>query len=125
MREGNATGIAQLSHLREPLTTQFRGECTQGIDLCQIRLPGAVLEHLDQAGFIERRVSVRWAGNRSHPTGDRGQQLGTQRALVFIAGFAQAYRQIHQTRHNHAPGSLDRLLGVIFRWRRAQGKNLP
>jgi hypothetical protein len=49
-----------------------------------------MLEHLHQAGLVQRRVGVGRAGKAGHAAGDRRLQLRFQGRLVFEPGLAQA-----------------------------------
>jgi hypothetical protein len=62
LAKGNAAGLVQFGHLRQSLAGQAEGEGADGIDMGKTSMPGAVLEHLDQARFVEGRIGVRRAG---------------------------------------------------------------
>ena len=86
-----------------------------------VQAGGAVFQHLDQARFVQYGVGV----GRAYQAGDaavhRRQHLGFERGLVFVAGLAQARRQIDQTGRDDQVGCVDHALGgeahpdVLFR----------
>ena len=99
--ETHAPGFRQLGHLGQRFATQPARERTQRVQMRQVQAAGAELEHLDEAGFIEHRVGVGRAHQRSHAAGHCSGHFRFEHALVFMAGFAQARGQVHEARRHH------------------------
>jgi hypothetical protein len=78
-----------------------------------------MLEHLHQAGLVQRRVGVGWAGKAGHAAGDRRLQLRFQGRLVFEAGLAQARGNIDQSGTDDQPDGVDHPVRMPSRRRRA------
>ena len=92
----NTTGFGQLRHLGDHFALQAQGQSADWIKPGTRQLLRAMLEHLNQTGLIQWRISVGRTSERSHATTDRGEHLGLERGLVFKTGFAQSRRQINQ-----------------------------
>src|SRR6185437_14374829 len=107
MREGDASGLGQLAHLRDVLALEADRQRAHRIDVCLVERSRPVLEHFDQAGFVQRRVRVRRAGETGHAAGDRGVHFRFQRGHVLEPGLAQAGREIDQARADDAFGRVD------------------
>ncbi len=109
--EGDAAGLEQLGHLRQALAFQAEGEGADRIDVGAVQLLGAIAQHLDQAGLVQRRIGV--GGNRQ--AGDTARHcrihLGLQRGAVFEAGLAQARGEVDEAGRHHQAGGVDGALG--------------
>ena len=71
LREADATGLGQFGHLGDRLAVQSDGQRAERIQARLVEPARAVLEHLDQARLVERRVGVRRARQRGDAAGER------------------------------------------------------
>ena len=113
--EADAAGFGQFGHLGQRLALQAHGQRAQRVHIGLVEHARAVLEHFDQAGFVEHRIGVGRAHQRGHAALHRCLQLGLQGGLVFVARLAQARRQVDQAGSDHQAGRVDGLVGVEAR----------
>ena len=64
----------------------------------QAQLAGTELQHVHQAGLIERRIGVGRADQAGHTAGRGRIQFRLQHAFMLVTGFAQPRRQVNQAR---------------------------
>ncbi len=112
LAKADAARLGEFGHLGEHLALQAACERAQREHARLVQLLGAELEHVHQAGFVEHGLGVGRADQRGHAAGHRRGHFAFQHARVFLAGFAQAHRQVHQTGRDHATGGVDRAVGV-------------
>ena len=124
MGEANAAGIAQFRHLGKLLAGEADSERADRINVRQIERLGAVLEHLHQAGFVQRRIGVGRTGEAGHAARDCGQHFRLQRRLILEAGFAQSRRQVDQPRAHHQAHGIDHAVCAEAARRVAHGGDL-
>ena len=122
--ESDAAGVAQFRHFRELLAGQANGERADRINVRQVKRLGAMLEHFHQAGLVQRRIGVGRTGEAGDAARRRGQHFRFQRRLVFVAGFAQARRQVDQARADHQAGGVEHAVGIEAGRRLAHGGDL-
>jgi hypothetical protein len=109
-RRQPASASSAISVSRSPLS-QLDGQRTDRIDVGELgQALGAVRQHLDQAGFVERRVGVGRAGQAGDAAGGGGGHFGFERGAIFVAGLAQAGREVDQAGADDAVARVDRRL---------------
>jgi hypothetical protein len=118
LAEGDAAGLGQFRHLGQPLAGEADSERADRIDVGELRQAGAMGEHLDQAGLVERRIGIRRAGQAGDAARSRGGHFRFQCRLVLEAGLAQAGGEIDQAGADDAAGRIDGAFGdEAGRWR--------
>ena len=124
MRKGDAARVGELAHFGDGVAPESGRKRADRVHVSQVERARAMLEHLHQAGLVQRRVGVGRAGEAGHAAGDRRLQLRFQRRLVFEAGLAQARRKIDQSGADDQPGRVDHPVRVPSRRRRADRRDL-
>ncbi|MDT4850019.1 hypothetical protein FQZ97_841580 [compost metagenome] len=112
LAEADATGLGEFGHLGELFALQPPGERTQRKHARLVQFFGAELEHVHEAGFVQHRIGVGRADQRGHTAGHRRGHFALQHRGVFLAGLAQAHRQIHQAGRDHAATGVDGAVGM-------------
>ena len=100
----------QFHHLGQALAAELGGERAHRMHSREVQAARAVHQHLDQPGFVQRRIGIRRTGQARHAARDCREHLGFERGLVLEARLAQARDQIHQARRHHETTGVDRLL---------------
>ena len=124
MRERNAAGVGELAHFGDRFTLEPGGQRAYRIHMRQIERASAVLQHLNQARLVQRRVGVGRTGKARDPARDRCLQLRFESRLVFEAGLPQARGNIDQSGADDHAGGVDHPVGVPSRRCRADGRHL-
>src|SRR5215813_11984821 len=88
MREGDAACLGKIAHLGDRLALEPDGQRSDRIHVRLIERASAVLEHLDQSGLVQRRISVGRAGEARDAAIDRCFHLRFERRLVLDPGLA-------------------------------------
>ena len=111
MRKADATRLDQFGHLGDGLAFEAHRQRTQRIEPRALDSERTVLEHLDQPGLIQHRISVRRTRERGHPASQRRAHFRFERGLVFEARFAKPCGQIDQTRREQTACAIDDPIG--------------
>ena len=85
---------------------------TQREQPAQAELAGAELQHLHQAGLVQRGVGVGRADQAGDTTRSGGVQLALEHALMLMPRLAQAGGQVDQAGRDDAAGRVDHALGL-------------
>ncbi len=112
LAEGDAAGFGEFGHFGQALAGQLFGQRADRIDVGELRQPRPVLEHLDEAGLVERRVGVGRAGEAGDAAGGGSGHFRFERGPVFEAGFAQPRREVDQAGADDAVGGVDGGFGL-------------
>ena len=119
--ETDAPRIGELGHLGQRLALQSPRQRTQREQPAAAELAGAELQHLDQAGLVQRRIGVRRAYQAGHAAGGSGLQLALEHAFVLEPGFAQPRGQVDEPGHDQAARGVDAAIGLETGRHRADG----
>ena len=121
LRERDAPRLGELAHLRELHALEADRQRADRVDVRVVERAGAVLQHLDQARLVERRIGVRRTGEARHSTRDGGLHLRFQRCLVLESRLAQPRGQIDESRADDETGRVDAAIRVPAGRRVADG----
>ncbi len=124
LRERDAAGLRELAHFGDRFALQTDGQRADGIDVRLIEQARAMLEHLDQARLVERRIGVRRAGQVGNAAGDRRRHFRFERGLVFESRLAQPRRRSIKPGQTTRPVASMHAVGMPARRRRAQRRDL-
>ncbi len=111
LRERDAAGFGELAHLGQRRAGETDGERADRIDVRLADLPRAVLQHLDEAGLVERRIGVGRARKAGDAAGRRRGELRFERRLVLETRLAQPRGEIDESRTHDATGGIDHPVG--------------
>ena len=84
------------------------GQRADRMDVRLVERASAVLQHLDQARLVERRIGVRRTGEARHPSGHRGVHFRFERGLVFEARLAQPRGKVDESGADDQSARVDR-----------------
>ena len=98
LRERDASCFGELGHLGQRLPCKPDRQRADRIDVRLVERARAVLQHLDQARLVERRIGVRRTGEARHAAGDRRRHLRLERRLVLEPGLAQPRGEVDEAR---------------------------
>ena len=107
MRERDAPRLGEFAHLGQRLALQLHGERTDWIDVRLVEQARAVLQHLDQAGFVERRIGIGRAREAGDTARDGGPHLGFECGPVLEARLAQARRDVDESGRDDEAARID------------------
>ena len=88
------------------------GERADRMDVGLIERASPMLQHLDEAGLVERRIRIRRTGKAGDAAGDCRAHFGFERRLVLEARLAQARGQVDQSRGDDEPVCVERAVGA-------------
>ena len=111
LREGDAAGFGQLGHFGQDLALEPDGDGAQRIDVCLVELARAVLEHFDQARFVQDGVGVGRQDEAGDAASERGVHFGFEGGAVFEAGFAQTGGQVDEAGQHGKASRVDDPVG--------------
>ena len=120
----NATQPASASSPISVSSTPLRPTVSAptGIDVRLVERARAMLQHLDQARLVERRIGIRRAGETRHASGHGRVHLRFERGLVFETRLAQPRGEIDQTRADDQPARVEHAIGAPAGRRRADAR---
>ncbi len=108
LREADAARLAELGHLGQRDARETHRQRAEWMDLRVVQRPRSMLQHLHEAGLVERRIGIRRTNERRDAAGQRRVELGLERGPVLGARLAQPRRQVDEARAHHQTGRVER-----------------